>query len=137
MPVSLDSADFANGQPAGDAASAQATYVNPVLDEDFPDPAVILAPDGYYYAYGTQTLRDGQWINIQVARSADLVHWEQLGDALPEKPDWARETQDFWAPSLIYGGTTYFMVTSPPSDVPTNTACGMASWSSNSITSWK
>jgi len=117
MPVSLDSADFANGQPAGDAASAQATYVNPVLDEDFPDPAVILAPDGYYYAYGTQTLRDGQWINIQVARSADLVHWEQLGDALPEKPDWARETQDFWAPSLIYGGTTYFMYYSATPDV--------------------
>jgi len=117
MPVSLDSAELANGQPAGDAASAQATYVNPVLDEDFPDPAVILAPDGYYYAYGTQTLRDGQWINIQVARSADLVHWEQLGDALPEKPDWARETQDFWAPSLIYDGTTYFMYYSATPDV--------------------
>ena len=67
-------------------APVAGTYVNPILDEDFPDPAVILAPDGYYYAYATQTLRDGQWINIQVARSADLVHWEHLGDALPEKP---------------------------------------------------
>ena len=78
------------------------SYLNPVLDEDFPDPAVIKADDGFYYAYGTQTLRDGQWINIQVTRSADLVHWEHVGDALPEKPDWAKTTQDFWAPSSIF-----------------------------------
>jgi arabinan endo-1,5-alpha-L-arabinosidase len=26
------------------------TYSNPVLDEDFPDPAVIRADDGFYYA---------------------------------------------------------------------------------------
>ena len=51
---------------------------------------VILAPDGFYYAYATQTLRDGHWVNIQVARSADLVHWDHLGDALPEKPGWAQ-----------------------------------------------
>ena len=65
---------------------------------------MILAPDGFYYAYATQTLRDGKWINIQVARSTDLVHWEHLGDALPDKPDWAQETQDFWAPFVLYDG---------------------------------
>ncbi len=91
-------------------------YVNPILDADFPDPAVILAPDGYYYAYATQTLRDGEWINIQVARSSDLIHWQQLGDALPEKPRWARETQDFWAPSVIFDGSTYFMYYSATPD---------------------
>ena len=81
------------GSEAGSATSslpASLTYVNPVLDADFPDPVVILAPDGYYYAYATQTLREGKWINIQVARSRDLVSWEHLGDALPEKPGWAR-----------------------------------------------
>ncbi len=93
------------------------TYLNPVLDSDFPDPAVILAPDGFYYAYATQTLRDGEWINVQVARSADLVHWEHLGDALPAKPAWARHTQDFWAPSVIYDGSTYFMYYSATPDV--------------------
>jgi arabinan endo-1,5-alpha-L-arabinosidase len=93
------------------------SYVNPVLDADFPDPAVILAPDGYYYAYATQTLRDGQWINIQVARSRDLIRWEHLGDALPEKPGWAGETQDFWAPSVIFDGATWFMYYSATPDV--------------------
>jgi arabinan endo-1,5-alpha-L-arabinosidase len=92
------------------------TYTNPVFDEDFPDPAVIQAPDGYYYAYATQTLRDGKWINIQVARSRDLVHWEPIGDALPDKPDWARETQDFWAPFVLYDGERYLMYYSATHD---------------------
>lgn len=93
------------------------TYRNPVLDADFPDPAVILAPDGFYYAYATQTERDGHWINIQVARSADLVHWQHLGDALPDKPGWARETQDFWAPYVLRDGDRYLMYYSATPDV--------------------
>ncbi len=97
-------------------APVAGTYVNPVLDADFPDPAVILAPDGFYYAYATQTLREGEWINIQVARSPDLVHWEHLGDALPEKPSWARETQDFWAPFVVQDGDRYLMYYSATHD---------------------
>lgn len=32
------------------------TYTNPVFDKDFADdPAVLKAPDGYYYVYGTNT----------------------------------------------------------------------------------
>ena len=92
-------------------------YVNPVLDADFPDPVVILAPDGFYYAYATQTLLDDKWINIQVARSRNLVHWEHLGDALPDKPSWARGTQDFWAPYVIQEGDRYLMYYSATPDV--------------------
>lgn len=112
----LDSPSPADG-PAGGSAPAPSEYANPVLDSDFPDPAILLAPDGFYYAYATQTQRDGQWINIQVARSRDLVHWEHLGDALPDKPEWAQHTQDFWAPSVIFDGTTYFMYYSATPDV--------------------
>lgn len=99
-----------------DAVTAKA-FSNPVLDHDFPDPAVILAPDGFYYAYATQTLRDGHWINIQVARSPDLISWEHLGDALPTKPGWAGETQDFWAPSVLRDGDRYIMYYSATPDV--------------------
>jgi arabinan endo-1,5-alpha-L-arabinosidase len=97
-------------------APAAGTYVNPVLDADFPDPAVIHADDGYYYAYATQTQRDGQWINIQVARSIDLVDWLFLGDAMPEKPDWARSTQDLWAPYVIRDDDRYLMYYSATHD---------------------
>ena len=107
---------FASGAD-GAQPLPEAAYVNPILDHDFPDPAIILAPDGFYYAYGTQTCPDEEWINIQVARSADLIRWEQLGDALPDKPDWARTTQDFWAPSVIYDGSTYFLYYSATPDV--------------------
>jgi arabinan endo-1,5-alpha-L-arabinosidase len=119
MRNSLESArEAAGGGTVGASGRISTdTYVNPILDEDFPDPAVILAPDGYYYAYATQTLRDGHWLNIQVSRSADLIHWDHLGDALPEKPEWASTTQDFWAPSVIFDGTTYFMYYSATPDV--------------------
>nr|NUR37634.1 family 43 glycosylhydrolase [Sphingomonas sp.] len=113
--ISRAGADVRPGPPA----LTRGTYTNPILDEDFPDPAVILAADGYYYAYATQTLRGDHWINVQVARSADLIHWQHLGDALPEKPVWASTTQDFWAPSVIYdsSSSTYFMYYSATPDV--------------------
>jgi arabinan endo-1,5-alpha-L-arabinosidase len=91
------------------AHSRQQTYANPVLDGDFPDPTVILAPDGFYYGYATQTQRGGHWIDIQLARSADLVHWKQLGDALSTKPAWASKTQDFWAPHVSREGSLYVL----------------------------
>lgn len=79
-----------------------ATYVNPVLDRDFPDPAVIRDVDGWFYAYGTQSQSGELIFNIQVARSHDLVRWEHLGDALPEKPRWAATKQAIWAPHVIH-----------------------------------
>lgn len=95
---------------------AVASFANPVLDADFPDPTVIRVPDSYYYGYATQTQRGGKWINIQLARSADLVHWNYLGDALPVKPAWASKTQDFWAPHVARDGDRYVMYYSAKPD---------------------
>jgi arabinan endo-1,5-alpha-L-arabinosidase len=91
-------------------------YANPVINADFPDPTVIRAPDGLYYAYATQTQRDGRWINIQLASSADLVHWRYLGEALPLKPSWASRTQDFWAPHVSRAGERYVLYFSAKPD---------------------
>ncbi len=84
-------------------------YINPVLNTDFPDPAILLAQDGYYYSYATNGKYDGVFCTIQVARSADMVNWEHLGDAMPVQPDWA--SGDFWAPHVIYDDSLkkYFM----------------------------
>jgi arabinan endo-1,5-alpha-L-arabinosidase len=84
-------------------------YQNPVFDSDFPDPTVIRSTDGLFYAYATQTFINGTSYNIQVARSADLENWERLGDALPVKPAWANQTQNFWAPHVSQIGGTYYM----------------------------
>ena len=75
-------------------------YVNPVLDQDFPDPALVRTNAGVYYAYATQTVIGGVRINIQGARSSDLVAWTTLGDVLPTKPSWAHTTWNFWAPHV-------------------------------------
>jgi arabinan endo-1,5-alpha-L-arabinosidase len=97
-------------------APVAATFANPVLDGDFPDPTVIRAPDGSYYAYATQSERNGRMLNIQVAHSSDLMHWQHLGDALPTKPGWASKTQDFWAPHVLRDGGRYIMYYSAKPD---------------------
>ncbi len=101
-------AGCATAPPQSDVA----TFDNPVLDEDFPDPAVLRARDGTYYAYATQS--GGR--NIQVARSTNLVDWRLIGDALPVKPAWASKTQDFWAPHVARHGRTYFLYYSAKPD---------------------
>ncbi|HEX8642744.1 MAG TPA: glycoside hydrolase family 43 protein [Allosphingosinicella sp.] len=104
--------------PRADAptAAAPATFENPVLAQDFPDPAVLRAEDGFYYAYATQTTLAGRTYNIQIARSRDLVAWQHLGDALPVKPAWASRTQDFWAPHVAEHGGLYYLYYSAKPD---------------------
>lgn len=89
-----------------------ASYANPVLDADFPDPAILKSSDGFFYAYATQ----GGGRNIQAARSRDLVRWEVLADALPVKPGWASRTQDFWAPHVAEHEGRYFLYYSAKPD---------------------
>jgi arabinan endo-1,5-alpha-L-arabinosidase len=89
------------------------------LNEDFPDPTVIRASDGWYYGYATQTIVEQPSVhvlNIQVARSKDLVSWELLGDALPVKPSWAQTTQKFWAPHVIEASGRYYLYYSADPD---------------------
>lgn len=102
------------------------TYANPVLDRDFPDPAVLRTGDGWYYAYATQEPHEGRTANIQVARSRDLVRWEHRGDALPTKPAWASRTQDFWAPHVaVHGGRYYLYYSAKPDAALTDDKRGL------------
>lgn len=100
--------------PQAHARSAGAEVA--AIDADFPDPAVTRASDGYYYAYATQSVRQTGTINIQVARSRNLVAWQQLGNALPAKPRWASRTQEFWAPHVTAHDGRYFLYYSAKPD---------------------
>lgn len=83
--------------PSPTAILTPATFTNPVLDQDFPDPDVLDTGDAYY-AYATNS----NDINIQAARSTDLVHWEVLGEVLPELPSWAVQKFGWaWAPEVF------------------------------------
>ncbi|WP_353807624.1 family 43 glycosylhydrolase [Agromyces sp. SYSU T00194] len=99
-----------------EAASAEptpGTYTNPVsagVVDTFPDPAMIRAKDGAYYAYGTTNPifnsegEDGEHI-LPILRSTDMVDWEYVGDVYPEGADlpsyWAGGTRP-WAPDIRY-----------------------------------
>lgn len=110
-----------------------AQLANPVLDRDFPDPTVIRAADGKYYAYATQGSANGTISNIQVSASTDLFHWKSLSDAMPVKPAWANATQDFWAPHVIYDKRLrkYVMFYSAESDDTTSGKCLGVAFSNN------
>jgi arabinan endo-1,5-alpha-L-arabinosidase len=88
------------------------SFRNPVLfqAETFADPGIVRDAKGVWYSFATQSKKPGAIRNIQVARSQDLVKWELAsGDALPVKPTWASDTQDFWAPDVQKRGDRYLM----------------------------
>jgi beta-xylosidase len=82
------------GGPAATAAPRQ--FTNPVLEGNFADPHLLKVGDTWF-AYATGDLV----VNLQVARSADLVRWQRLGDALPELPAWSVLQKGLtWAPEV-------------------------------------
>ncbi len=84
--------------PSGGASTSGAanTFTNPVIDRDFPDPDTLKVGDTYY-AYGT----NANGMNVQVMRSADMVHWDGPKEALPALPHWASLQSGLtWAPEV-------------------------------------
>lgn len=76
-------------------AAHAATFANPVLPGDHPDPTVVRA-NGAYYASATSA----SWAPIfPIFRSTDLVRWRQVGAVLQSAPRWA--AGNFWAPELV------------------------------------
>jgi beta-xylosidase len=89
--------------PASGPASIPAgEFINPVLDDDFPDPFVLRVGPSYY-AYATT---DGAQ-HLQLAKSADLVHWEELRDPLPKIALWS--SGDTWAPEVAKTSAGYVL----------------------------
>jgi arabinan endo-1,5-alpha-L-arabinosidase len=101
-------------------------YTNPVIRWDFADPSVLKANDGWYYAYSTENLTIERLAYIQAARSRDLVNWELLPDAMPEKPEWASTTRDFWTPGVIEADGRYYMYFSGIHDERDSMCLGVA-----------
>ena len=77
-------------QPAPDQPSTTARH-----DADVPDPFVFRAGP-WWYAVSTQRGST----QVPLLRSADLVRWEERGDALAALPRWARFGAT-WAPSVL------------------------------------
>jgi len=100
--------------------SPPGTYVNPVWDQDFPDPAVLRVGDTFH-AYATQ----GSGKNVQTLTSPDLVHWRPGGDALPHVVKWA-STGNTWAPEVMAIGGRYVLYYVAHSDAAGKQCIGRA-----------
>ncbi|TDU89813.1 glycosyl hydrolase family 43 [Kribbella voronezhensis] len=85
-------------------------FTNPVYGDNFADPQVV-AVDGSYYAFAT----NGPLGNVQTLKSADLVSWDQVGDALPELPAWTSPGR-VWAPEVAVHGPDRFVMYYTSSD---------------------
>lgn len=97
------------------------TFTNPVTQGysiDFPDPAVIRAKDGHWYAYATGGPYDqsGRGDSYKIAESDDLTHWREVGSVFNEanRPDWAAPTSGFWAPDIRYLNGQYLLYFTVP-----------------------
>ena len=73
-----------------------ATYTNPVINNNAPDPTVIRAKDGTFYAYSTM-----MYGNVPVYKSQDMVNWEYIGGAFRkgEVPKFVPKA-NIWAPDI-------------------------------------
>lgn len=98
-----------------------ATFTNPVLWADLPDPDVIRVGDWFYMMSTTMHLMPG----APVMRSRDLVNWELTGylfDKLHETPKYDMEDgtvygRGQWATSLRHHDGKFYALFSP-NDVP-------------------
>lgn len=77
------------------------TYRNPVYEEFvFPDPSLLHASDGTYFACATYNRwgDDTDRPLVPIIRSPDLVNWTFVGEAFRERPNWKRG--GVWAPDI-------------------------------------
>ena len=83
------------GVLAGPSAGAQATWNNPIIPGDHPDPSIIRVGKSYWTASTS-----GDWApEFPLYRSLDLHHWTAVGAIFPQPLEWA--SGSFWAPELV------------------------------------
>jgi arabinan endo-1,5-alpha-L-arabinosidase len=100
-------------------SAAPPAYRNPVSAgtvDTFPDPTMIKAKDGKWYAYGTTNPifnsrgETGEHI-LPTMSSTDLVHWTYAGDvfALTAQPSWWPDGTRAWAPDIRWFNNGYHL----------------------------
>lgn len=70
-----------------------ATYKNPIIAEDAPDPSIIKGNDGYYYLFSTAE---------HVYRSTDMVNWKYVRQVFDggKRPTFVEGVNVYWAPCV-------------------------------------
>src|SRR5437667_3581601 len=85
------------------AVESGATYSNPVLAGDYPDPSLIRVGKDFW-----ATATSSEWgPQFPVLHSRDLVNWKIIGAVFPKRPAWA--IGNFWAPEIAEDHGRYFV----------------------------
>jgi len=102
---------FLSGQSfAADNDAGKARYQNPVIHADYSDPDVIRVADRYYMTSSSFNSAPG----LPLLESADMVHWQLVGHALPQQLPLADFVQPqhgkgVWAPCLRYHNNRFWI----------------------------
>lgn len=98
-----------------------ATYNNPVIPGDFPDPSIIRVGSEYW-----ATATSSEWgPEFPLLHSTNLVTWELVGSVFEHRPDWA--VANFWAPEISeYNGKFYVYYVGRKKGGPLSVAVAMA-----------
>ncbi|WP_203639587.1 glycoside hydrolase family 43 protein [Levilactobacillus wangkuiensis] len=89
---------------------ANVQYENPVLHGFYPDPSICAVGQDFYLVNSTFSYFPG----IPVFHSRDLVHWEQIGNALDRDSQVSLRGNDdhegIYAPTIRYHQGTYYII---------------------------
>lgn len=86
------------------------TFHNPIIKGGYPDPSICRVGSLYYMVTSSFYYFPG----LPVFRSRDLVHWEQIGNAIsrPEQLDFQNcdSSEGLWAPTIRYYEGTFYII---------------------------
>jgi beta-xylosidase len=86
-----------------------------VYSADFPDPTIVNAANGHYYAFSTNSIYGAlDWPLVPSAVTSDLTTWTRgtPSDALARRPTWQVQTpllEKNWAPAVHQFDATWVM----------------------------
>ena len=106
--------------------AADTLYQNPLFEPDLADPTVVRAPDGWFYAYGTENdWSAGIHRIVPIIKSKNLKKWEYVTDAFATKPTW-KSAGGIWAPDVTFVNSKYYMYYSFSTWGDNNAGIGLA-----------
>src|SRR4026207_381903 len=86
-----------------DASGQRATYRNPVVAGDYPDPSVIRVGKDYW-----ATATSSEWgPQFPILHSRDLVNWEVVDNVFSKRPEWS--VANYWAPEIAAHDGRYYI----------------------------
>jgi beta-xylosidase len=84
-------------------AQHRATYTNPAMAGDFPDPSVIRVGQDYWAA-----ATSSEWApEFPLLHSRDLVNWEIVSSVFHKRPQWS--VGSYWAPEISEDHGRFFI----------------------------